>query len=255
MRGFNFERRQEPFGEAVARLLAHVGTPEPPALYMGSVPVAQAIPGFAAENRLALIDEARASPRIWIGNATLVSTHFDLLENLACVVAGRRRFTLFPPEQVANLYVGPLEHNFAGPPVSMVSVQEPDFERYPRFREALQHALTAELGPGDAIFIPFMWWHNVVALDAFNVLLNYWWSQAPAWALSPFEAMIHSMIALREAPPERRELWRKYFEHFVFQEHGDPAGHLSPEQRGIQGPQNAQLVNFVRQFLLGRLSM
>ncbi|WP_204333426.1 cupin-like domain-containing protein, partial [Proteus mirabilis] len=84
-------------------------------------------------------------------NRTSISTHFDASDNIACVAAGRRRFTLFPPDQTANLYIGPLDHNVAGQPLSMVDMATPDFARFPRFREALAAARTAELEPGDAI--------------------------------------------------------------------------------------------------------
>ena len=79
-------------------------------------------------------------PRVWFGNRVTVQTHYDISSNIACVVAGRRRFTLFPPEQLVNLYVGPLEFTLAGQPISMVKLEQPDFERYPRFRQALAAA-------------------------------------------------------------------------------------------------------------------
>ena len=53
-------------------------------------------------------------PRLWLGNAIKVATHYDQMENIGIVVTGRRRFTLFPPEQVANLYMGPIELTPAG---------------------------------------------------------------------------------------------------------------------------------------------
>ena len=79
--------------------------------------------GSTADNRLELLPPELARPRIWLGNRSEVSAHFDLSDNIACVVAGRRRFTLFPPDQVANLYVGPLDHTMAGQPASMVAAQ------------------------------------------------------------------------------------------------------------------------------------
>src|SRR3546814_2525666 len=57
----------------------------------------------------------------------------------------------------------------------MVDLAAPDLTRYPRFAEALAHAMTAELEPGDAIYIPGLWWHDVQAAGPFNVLVNYWW--------------------------------------------------------------------------------
>ena len=58
----------------------------------------------------------------------------------------------------------------------MVDFANPDFEKYPRFREAIAAGQMAELEPGDAVFIPAMWWHHVEGLSAFNTLVNYWWS-------------------------------------------------------------------------------
>src|SRR6185295_10671014 len=100
-------------------------------------------------------------------NRTRIAAHHDLPDNLACVVAGRRRFTLFPPEQLNNLYVGPLDFTPAGQPISRVDIDTPDLETYPRFAEALNAARRAELGPGDAVYIPALWWHDVLSLEDF----------------------------------------------------------------------------------------
>ncbi len=67
-----------------------------------------------------------SSPRIWIGNATHVAPHYDISDNAAVFALGRRRFTLFPPAQTPNLYVGPLDITIAGQPVSMVDIRDPD---------------------------------------------------------------------------------------------------------------------------------
>jgi hypothetical protein len=253
MAGFNFERRRGPFGDVLRDILALSAEPKAPAVYIGSAPVPEVLPGFAARNPMTLLEDGRAVPRIWIGTRTIVSTHFDLSDNIACVVAGRRRFTLFPPEQLPNLYVGPLDHNMAGQPASMVELKAPDFELFPRFGEALAAAVTAELEPGDAIYIPTLWWHQIEALAPFNILVNHWWEDAPPDRGSMFEAMVHAIFAAGTIPAERLDAWRLWFDHYVFRANGDPAAHLSPEHRGILGASTPPLRQRLRQFLLRTL--
>ena len=38
--------------------------------------------------------------------------------------------------------------------------------------------MVADLEPGDAIYIPALWWHAVQATGELNVLVNYWWNEA-----------------------------------------------------------------------------
>lgn len=249
--GVNFERRKESLSALIDRLLEIMPTLEPPSMYAGSVIIPEVLPTFEVENPLPFVN---APPRIWIGNAITVSTHYDLSANLACVVAGRRRFTLFPPQQLANMYVGPLDFTLAGQPVSMVDPEAPDLERYPRFEQALRTAQAAELQPGDAIYIPHMWWHHVKSLDPFNVLVNYWWEDAPAYAGSPFEALVHGLLAIRHLPPEHRDVWRTIFDYYIFQTGPDPTEHLPPQQRGVLGPLTPELARRIRMFLMHGLS-
>ena len=53
--------------------------------------------------------------------------------------------------------------------MSMVSLRDPDFARYPKFRDALAAAQSAELEPGDCIFIPPLWWHHVESLEVYEL--------------------------------------------------------------------------------------
>lgn len=251
--GLNFQRRRQPLAQSLEQLLQLLEESRPPSLYVGALPMPQGLPGFGRENALPLLDP-RVVPRLWLSNRVTVQTHYDLSYNLACVVAGRRRFTLFPPEQLANLYVGPLEFTLAGQPISMVRLDQPDHERFPRFREAWNHALAAELAPGDVLFIPYMWWHNVESLDVFNVLVNYWWDDTPAWTGSPFEALVHALMSVRSLPPRKRAIWQKAFEHFVFESEGEPAAHLAPSQRGIQGTMDPRVAASARAWLIRALT-
>lgn len=249
MTGFNFERRQAPFAELLRYLLNLETQERPPSIYAGAVETARALPGFAEANPLPLIDGLGAVPRIWVGNRSIVSIHFDLSDNVAVVAAGERRFTLFPPGQTANLYIGPLDWTMAGQPASMVTLNDPDHTRYPRFAGALAAAQTALLAPGDAIYIPALWWHQVEALSAFNVLVNYWWADSPD-AAARFDAMIHAVLAISHLPPERRESWRAMFDHFVFRRSGDPAEHLKPDHRSVLGAPTPRLRQYIKQYLM-----
>jgi hypothetical protein len=248
MRGFNFERRKGRFADLLRYVLGLKGKDAVPGVYAGAVETAQALPGFAGANQLPALFGMGAEPRIWIGNATSITTHFDASDNIACVAAGRRRFTLFPPSQTPNLYIGPLDHTVAGQPLSMVDMSAPDFERFPRFRAALDSALAAELEPGDAIYIPALWWHQVEALSSFNLLVNFWWTDSPDQD-ARFDAMVHAILTISHLPPERREAWADYFDTFVFQRHGDPATHMPPEHRSVLGEPTPQLRQYIKQYL------
>jgi hypothetical protein len=252
MQSANFERRPVPLSAGLHALLTHLTDPNPPAIFMESAPLPDCLPTFARFQKLDLLD-ASIVPRIWIGNAVTVQTHYDFYSNIACVVAGRRRFTLFPPEQLPNLYPGPMDVTLAGVPVSMVRLEEPDYARYPRFRLALEHAQVAELEPGDALFIPYAWWHRVESLAAFNVLVNYWWNDNK-FPLSPLDSLLHATFALRELPIEQRAVWRNLFDYYVFQTSGDPLGHLAPGGRGLMGSRDEHALHTVRKLLLKSLS-
>lgn len=246
MRGFNFHRERAPIGAVVAELLHRLSEPHPPALYAGATATADHLPGWSEANPLPFA--IPATPRLWIGNATHVSTHFDLSANLACVVAGRRRILLFPPDQIANLYIGPLEVTMAGQPVSMVDPEAPDLARYPRFAEAMRHALVAELEPGDAVFIPSLWWHNIRAIGPFNVLVNYWWDHDEQ--ASPFAALAHALLAIRDLPPGERAAWRNWFDHYIFSNDAPRvADHLPDFAHGVLGAPSVDRSNRIKQFL------
>jgi hypothetical protein len=233
MSGLNFEHRQAPLTVAVEGLLNDAENEGTPSMYVQAASLPDCLPGFASENHLDLWGRT-VVPRVWIGNRVQVAAHYDLSENIACVLCGRRRFTLFPPEQISNLYVGPFDFTLAGTPVSMVSLDEPDLERHPRFSEALAAAETAELEPGDALYIPYLWWHNVKSLAAFNMLVNYWWNDAQP-AASPHLALMMASLALQGLSDAQRAAWRAFFDHYIFRTYGDPLSHIPSQHHGTMG--------------------
>ncbi|MFG6413905.1 cupin-like domain-containing protein [Roseateles sp. DC23W] len=253
MAGLNFERRPATIFDGMRLLLGQLDEADAPAIYMESLPVADCLPGFAAAHAMPLLGNA-VSPNIWIGNAVKVQTHFDLKLNLACLVAGKRRFTLFPPDQLPNLYVGPLDFTPAGTPLSMVTLDNPDLARYPRFQQALDAAQVADLEPGDALYIPYAWWHHVESLEPFNILVNYWWTQTQS-PVHNYDALLHAVLAFRDMPAEQRQFWRQMFDYFVFETGGEALGHLAPEHRGHLGPVTPEKLAAIKAMLaesLGR---
>ena len=242
--GFNFTRRAVAIADVVDQLLRVGDSREPPAIYLESLPAGPYLPAFAAAHVMPLLD-ARVEPRVWIGNAVKVNTHFDLVYNVACVVGGRRRFTLFPPAQLRNLCLAPLDYTPSGAPVSLAQLTQADPARFPRLAAALEHAQTAELGPGDALYIPYGWWHHVESLTPFNVLVNYWWNDAPDHG-APHGALLHSLLAIRDLPVDQRDVWATLFEELVFTDPDTALAHLPAGKRGMLGPPSAERTRAIR---------
>lgn len=248
MRGYNFAVDKVAFRPILTQLADMELHESVPAIYAGSNPLDQFLPGFSDTNKLPL-DIAPSAGRIWIGNASHVAPHFDVSDNIAVVAVGRRRFTLFPPHQTQNMYVGPLDMTIAGQPVSMVDIREPDLVRFPRYADAMHSALQVDLEPGDAIFIPTLWWHCVEALDSINVLVNYWHNAPPN--SSPFAALIHAMLAVRDLGDAERAAWQSWFDHFVFGANArDAANHLPEYAKGVAGPPTRARADAVRSYIL-----
>lgn len=251
--GFNFTQLETALDRVIDKLIALRGQPKPAALYMGSTNVDAWLPGFRKENDLPL-QHLDPLVSLWLGNRSRVAPHFDFPRNLACCAVGKRRFTLFPPEQVDNLYVGPWDITPAGQPISLVDTHDPDLARFPRFEAAWQHAQIGELEPGDVIYIPGMWWHQVEATDDINVLVNYWWSETPAVMGSPVDAFSHALLSIKSLPPQQKAAWRKFFDHYIFTDNPEQSvTHIPPEQRGRLGAIDDAIARRLRAELTNRL--
>lgn len=251
LRGFNFARRRAPFGLFLDALERAIDDPAAPTLAAQGILASQAAPQFMAENPLPL-SPGQGEARLWIGNRARVAAHSDPADNVAYCAAGRRRFTLYAPEQAPNLYLGPFDPTPAGTPIAMTDPLEPDFDRYPRFAQACDAALVAELEPGDAIYIPYGWYHHVQALSPVSMLVNYWWRQGEPGG-SPWDAMLMGMMALRQLPPNARRHWQAMFDTYVFESHGPAGAHLPDHARGILDARDARDLDAMRAALLRKL--
>jgi hypothetical protein len=251
----NFAAERAQLGEVLKRIDEHLDDAQPPTIYVGSTLIDGYFPGFRKDNDLGFaaygIDPP---PSIWIGNRTVASCHFDAPNNIACCVVGRRQFTLFPPEQIFNLYPGPLEPTPGGQAVSLVNFDNPDFEKHPRFREALAAGRVAEVEPGDAVFVPSMWWHHVKGLSPFNTLVNYWWTTMPKYIPTPMNALYHAIWSVRDRPESEKRAWRNVFEYYVFGPAERAGEHFPEHARGVLGPIDDDRARYIRAMLINKLN-
>lgn len=222
--------------------------------YLSSVETDKYFDGISQTHNLE-IDSKQIRQSLWIGSHSVVPVHNDAPDNFACVLVGRRRFTLFPPEQLENLYIGPLDFTPAGRSVSFVDINNPDFKRFPKYAEAQAQALTIELAPGDILHIPSMWWHSVEALDTFNVMMNFWWRREGKEFLGdPEAALIHAIMTLRDLPDDKRRVWETLFSHYVFNHVASHIEHIPEVGQGIMAPLTPETASRIKSYLLHRLN-
>ena len=232
LREFTFSKRQRGLAETLDRIAGLDDARDAPVVAIQMLALAEALPAFVRDNPMALLPPS-VGPRLWLGGRVRTQTHNDRDHNLACVVAGRRRFVLFPPDQVGNLYVGPLDNP---PPLSLVDPEAPDLARFPRFAEALGAARVAHLEPGEALLMPRYWWHHVTSLDPFNAMVNYWWGDEARGLENANDCFLTALLALGERPLSERAYWRAMFDTYVFHTDGDRTDHIPDALKGVLGP-------------------
>jgi len=251
--GFNYQAAKLPLAQVLQTLAKHLGDETPPTVYMGSTDARRWFPKLMEDNQFQ-IPNVNPLTSVWLGNQTRIAAHFDFPTNLACNVVGRRRFTLFPPEQIENLYPGPLEFAPGGQAISLVDFNEPDYVQFPKFKQALEQAMVAELEPGDALVVPSMWWHHVEGLDPFNVLITHWWRDTPHYMGKPDHALHAAILALRSLPKEQRQAWKAIFEHYIFNDELDTQDYIPEPARDILSyPLNENSARKIRADLLNKL--
>ena len=251
---FNFEREIASLDAFLNEVLANSNDITADTLALQSALIADYFPSFNDNNGMDLFENA-TKPRIWLGNNSVVSPHYDDADNIACVVTGTRTFTLFPPEQIDNLYVGPMEFTPAGAPVSFVDLEEPDLEKYPKFAEAISHAVVSNLSPGDAIYIPALWWHNVKAEGGVNLLVNYWsgGSIGSTKKPVPIDNILMAMLTIRELPQHEKNAWQSFFNYYIFSEQSEKYQHIPDNIKGMLAPLDGPTNKALKKWLIRQL--
>jgi hypothetical protein len=115
--------------------------------------------------------QEKITTNFWVSSpGTMTPLHYDVVHNLFAQVWGQKQLTLFAPEQWSMLYPFPVYSRVAG--FSRVNIQQPDLKKFPKFDKARPIAFT--LNPGEMLYIPPFWWHQVHSLDA-AISVNFWW--------------------------------------------------------------------------------
>ena len=246
--GFNFDYRRVSLEEIFQKLTECSKLEEPPMIYVGSTNIDNWLPGFREENDI-ILGKHQPIASLWIGNRSRVAPHYDFPTNIACSVAGKRRFTFFSPEHLDNLYVGPIDFSPAGQPISLVDLLDPDYEKFPKYRNAESDAIVADLDVGDAVLIPSMWWHHVEARNDLNVLVNYWWRTTPNFMGSPLNVLQHAIMGLRDLPDEQRGIWKSLFDYYVFNQKEENISHIPENARGALNPMDENIADKIKNVL------
>lgn len=244
----NFVEQSLPFDEICGAIEEFEHAERQPMIYCGSIDIAKYFDGLA--DKLALDMGARDCRKgLWMGVRSNTPAHNDYADNIVCNIYGTRRITLFPPDQTANLYIGPLDNTPAGRAVTMVDLKNPDFDRHPNYKEAMKYALCVDLAPGDALHIPSMWWHNVESLDDFNVMVNFWWRDNRLLG-DPDAALVNAIFAWRDLPPDEKQIWRDLLDHYVFDDAQKSYDHIPPHGRGVLGELTPDTAEKMKMFIL-----
>jgi len=234
--GFNFTGHRTTIPEVFDDIRSQLTQDEHDYLYINSLKFDEGFPTLSQTHQLTFehpeFKNNQPVAKIWLGTESVAAAHYDQPNNIACCVVGKRRFTLFPPEQIHNLYPGPLTPTPGGQVVTLADLSKPDFTRFPRLKEALENAYIADLTPGDALYYPSMWWHEVEAFGRFNAMVNYWWMTAQPYLGSPMDALMHAMMSVRDRPNKEKEAWRALFDYYIFDDAEKVREHLPAECHG-----------------------
>ncbi|MGB1382382.1 MAG: cupin-like domain-containing protein [Porticoccaceae bacterium] len=251
--GFNYQSIKADLGDLLDNIYNCAEQQKPPTFYMASTFVDRFFTGFCDQNPLDLnADNPLVS--VWLGNRSRIAAHYDLPDNIACCAVGRRRFTLFPPDQLVNLYPGPIDWAPGGQPISLVDFKNPDYKQFPNFKYALESAQVTTLESGDGLYIPSMWWHHVEGLDALNILVNYWWRQSPNYMDTPANTLLYALMSIRDLPVEQKKIWRGMFDYYIFDADKDSHSHIPEQARGSLGLIDESLNRKIRSLLLKKIN-
>jgi hypothetical protein len=187
--------------------LAKWRTAEAARYYVHAFPLSQRL---AADIEFEALGRDDIGKFMWLsGEGHVTPTHFDGSHNIFVQVVGTKRVYLFEPPHFDHLYLHGVDHRYSRHS-QLFDLENIDFEAYPRASQL--RGLTAELGPGSALFIPNFWWHCVHTTSA-SVSVNFWWNSEP---FPRYDELTQYWTTLRQAffeslPDEMPPRMKAYF--------------------------------------------
>lgn len=187
----NAQRTKMPFREA-AREIEGTQKSDQRVCYVRNISIPDDLPELAddAPAPAELVDPKLVTKtQFWYGTAGCVTAlHFDWPSNFLAQVSGRKQCLLFSPDDTPNVYPASDQPPGEGDWIdlrehSLVNPDQPDLEKHPKFAAAKQYE--AVLHPGDMLWLPPCWWHQIRSLDT-SISVNFWWpprvEQLAFWA-------------------------------------------------------------------------
>jgi hypothetical protein len=115
------------------------------------------------------------SVNVWVGEKGVVThSHIDSYENFFVQVQGSKRFILCSPDQLHNAYLYPYFHpSFGQTQAFLVNPPNKEYqlERFPNVGKIKAYEVI--LNPGDLLYLPPSWIHQVYTLEP-SISVNFW---------------------------------------------------------------------------------
>jgi hypothetical protein len=95
---------------------------------------------------------------MWMGNGgENAILHNDEYENILFLITGYKHVRMYKPAHGEYLYEDTKYVSRASP----IDMANPDLKTYPLFKKVMDHGYEVILQPGDALYIPVYWFHEV----------------------------------------------------------------------------------------------
>jgi len=156
-------------------------------------------------------------PLVWVGaGGQIVNLHIDPYKNFMSMLNGQKRVTLFPPAATHDLYVAPLDKQWANVIASRVQLTRWDRSAYPRVAQALKLGMKATLRAGEMLYVPPLWWHHVESSDL-NIMVNCWEDDIPELLLNVCLAgFMEAVVLFAGTSPTVRTAYRGMYYRYLF---------------------------------------